>query len=187
MTVPNMNLSQNKSEHLEVTGYVMRVVSARVEQNYGGRLVLELDIAEGPNEGYYQRLSDRAGFWGMTLNLYFDEKQAWKFSRAIEAFRKSNDSLIWEDDAENDEQNLVGKLIGIVPRLKEYIGNDGQKKTKLMPYTTVPVSDIRTGQFTVPEPVKADEPTYAQASANVVDRTGEAPSGFTAADDGIPF
>ena len=187
MTVPNMNLSQNKSEHLDVTGYVMKVVSARVEQNYGGRLVLELDIAEGPNEGYYQRLSDRAGFWGMTLNLYFDEKQAWKFSRAIEAFRKSNDTLIWEDDAENDERNLVGKLIGIVPRLKEYIGNDGQKKTKLVPYTTVPVSDIRSGQFTVPEPIRVDEPAYSQPANNVVDKSGDAPNGFSSVDEDIPF
>lgn len=177
--IPKMEFTQR--EEIYPGGYVVRVVAARVESEYGGRLVLDLDIDEGPKAGYYQRLADRAGFWGLSLSLYFEESRRWRLERAIDAVKESNQGFVWNDNAENDEQDLIGKQLGIVTRLREYWGNDGKKKTKLGVYSTVPVSVIRSGAFTVPEPLLVDD--IQQASAGVVDTT----AGFEVGYDEPPF
>lgn len=150
MTIPNMKLSEARTETIDAGGYVMRVVDAIVDPKYN-RLQLQLDIVEGDKTGYYKKLYDKAGFWGMILNLYLDRESAWKFARAIDAFKASNEDFEWNDDGENDEKKLVGKYIGVVTRKKEYLGNDGIVKRKLVPYSTVSVQDIRDKNYTVPE------------------------------------
>lgn len=150
MTIPNMNLSEARTETIDADGYVMRVMAAILDPKYN-RLQLQLDIVEGDKAGYYKKLYDKAGFWGMILNLYLDRESAWKFARAIDAFKASNESFTWNDDGENDEMSLVGKYIGVVTRKKEYLGNDGIVKRKLVPYSTVSVQDIRDKNYTVPE------------------------------------
>lgn len=167
--LPNMNLSDARSESIDAGGYVMRVMAAIVDNKYN-RLQLQLDIAEGEKEGYYKKLYDKAGFWGMTLNLYLDPESTWKFARCIDAVKASNEGFTWNDDGENDEMTLVGKYLGVVTRKKEYLGNDGIVKRKLVPYSTMSVQDIRDGNFTVPDllPLQGQSQT---AVTGVVDTT----------------
>lgn len=183
MTIPNMNLSEARNETIEADGYVMRVMAAIVDPKYN-RLQLELDITEGDKKGYYSRLYDKAGFWGMVLNLYMDPQSAWKFARFIDAIRASNEGFTWNDDGENDEMTLVGKYLGVVTRKKEYIGNDGVIKRKLVPYATVSVQDIRDKNFTVPEMLPLQNTTSANV-VGVVDTT--TPSFGPIKDEDIPF
>lgn len=167
--IPNLNLSEARSESIEAGGYVMRVMAAIVDNKYN-RLQLQLDIVEGEKAGYYQKLYDKAGFWGMTLNLYMDPQSAWKWNRFIDAIKASNKGFTWNDDGENDEMTLVGKYIGVVTRKVEYMGNDGITKRKLRPYSTMSVQDIRDGNFTVPDllPLQGQSPA---AVTGVVDTT----------------
>ena len=163
--IPNMNLSEVRNESLEAGGFVMKVKRAEIDPRFN-RLQLYLDIAEGDKAGYYERLNDKVGFWAMVLNLYLDKDQ-WKFARAIDAFRASNDDFTWNDDGENDEQKLVGKYIGIVTRKIEYMGNDGLTKKKLRPYSTHPVQDIREGRYSIPDML----PMASTTVSGVVDTT----------------
>ena len=178
--IPNMNLSEVRTESIEAGGYVMRTLRAEIDPKFN-RLQLHLDIAEGEHAGYYQRLYEKTGesWWAMILNLYLDKDQ-WKFARAIDAVKASNDDFTWDDDAENDEQKLVGKYIGIVTRKIEYVGNDGLTKKKLRPYSTHSVQDIREGRYTVPDML----PLIGAPASGIVDTT----AGFgPVRDEDMPF
>ena len=178
--IPNMNLSEARSEQIKPGGYIMRILDVEIDNQYN-RLKLKCDIAVGPNEGYYKRLEERAGFWGMYVSMYMDDKSKWKFAKTIAAIEESNSDFEWDYDGENDERKLVGKLIGVVTRLKEYYGNDGAEKSKIVPYTVVSVTDIKTDNYKVPDPIRRDP---APISVEVVDTT----SGFgPVSDDDMPF
>ena len=169
--IPNMNLSEARTESINPGGYVMRILGVEIDNKYNS-LKLKCDIAEGDKEGYYQRLEERGGFWGMYVWLDMDEKRKWKFAKAIDALCESNDDFIWNYDGENDEQTMVGKLIGVVTRLRYYYGNDGQMKSKIVPYSTTTADNIRTKNFTVPEPDKSKiQAAEASFSGEVVDTT----------------
>lgn len=184
--IPNMNLSNARSETINADGYIMRVMDATIDMKYN-RLQLKMDITEGDHAGYYKRLEERAGFWGMTVNLYLDPKQAWKFARTIDAFRESNADFEWNDDGENDEHKLVGMYVGVVTRWKEYIGNDGLVKKKLVPYITVPVNQIREGKYEVPPTIRLENAPTAPQQVEVIDRSEDTPMGFNETDNDVPF
>ena len=186
--IPNMNLSEARTNRVPPDGYVMKVIRASIDEKYN-RLQLDLDITEGNWKGHFTELSDRFNFWGMTYNLYFDRASAWKFAKAIDAFRASNTDFHWEDDGENDEQKLVGKYVGIITREKEYIGNDGLKKTRLVAHSAIPVEDVRSGNFEIPEKITLDRSQNAPEPAGVVDTTmGTTMSQeFIASADDTPF
>ena len=161
----------------------MQVMASRVDMKYN-RLQLDMEITEGDYAGYYTRLQNRAGFWGMTINLYLDRKSAWKFARTVDAFRASNADFMYDDDNENDEQVFTGMYVGVVTRYKQYLGNDGLVKKKLVPYITIPVQDVKTGNFEVPDMIPLDNKPTA-APSGVVDMS--APQGFVESDEETPF
>ena len=189
--LPNMNLSDVKRSQIKPGGYVLRVLAVEIDAKYN-RLQLKVDIADGPDKDYFTDLESRYDFWGLYANLYLDsdEKTRWKFRKSIDAFMASNPDFTWNYDGENDEQTLVGKLIGATCRNRHYIGNDGKEKTKLQVYALFPVNDIKTGNYKIPDDVYADnmQPS-APASAGVVDTTAPDPvPGFgPVQDDDMPF
>lgn len=183
--LPNMNLSGAKRESLSPGGYVVEVLGVEVDKTYN-RLQLKVDICEGPHKGYYARLDEQYGFWGLMINLYMDEKSLWRFANTIDDFRKSNENFTWNDDGENDEQTLVGKKVGVVTRMRHYMGNNGKEKTSMQVYKTLPLQDVQVGNFKIPEDVYADElKNAAPAPGGVVDTTG---TGFgPVSDEDVPF
>lgn len=189
MTIPNMMLSEAKREEIEPGGYIVEVISTNIDTKYN-RLQLNVDIATGPKAGYFTRLQKRANFWGLTANLSLDEKDAWKFKNAVDAMRDSDPTFVWEDDAENDEAEMVGVEVGAITQRRHYMGNDGTKKSKLLIYRLVPVDVIKSGDYEVPDDLYAEElqkprPTGGQ----VVDTTAPDPvEAFgEISDDDIPF
>lgn len=187
MTIPNMNLSEAKRETIEPNGYIVKVLRTNVDTKYN-RLQLEVDIIEGERAGYFERLQDRAGFWGLTANLSLNNDDAWKFANAVEAFRASNSDFVWNDDDENDEKNMIGMVVGAITQRRRYIGNDGVKKSKLLVNRLVPVSDIRSGNFEIPADNYAEGYPQPVKTGNVVDTTNdEIPEGFKQSADDTPF
>lgn len=169
--IPNMNLSEAKPKSIEPGGYIVRVLGTEIDAKYN-RLILKVDITEGPNQGYYTRLEEQYNFWGLYANLYLDEDSKWKFANAIEAFRESNVDFEWENDAENDEAKLVGMYVGAILQRKHYVGNDGKEKTKLQVHHLVPRQDIDSKTFKIPDDVYKDGTgASAPAVGGVVDMT----------------
>lgn len=186
--IPNMNLSEaRRPKPLDAGAYVVIVKAARVDMKYN-RLQLDLDIHEGPKAGHFTELQERANFWGLTWNLYMDEDSKWKFSNAMDVFRECNPNFVWHDDADNDEQTLVGKTIGMVTREKQYIGNDGLEKSKLVTYKPISIDDVRAGNYQIPEPIMDTGNQSSTPVGNVVDTTNdEIPAEFMETADETPF
>lgn len=166
--IPNMNLSDARRETVEPGGYVCRVIETNVDLQKN-RLQLTLDITEGPHAGYYTRLHDRFGFWGLTGNMPMDEDKRWKFAATIQAFRDSNVDFKWDDDGENDSDALRGQYIGVVARRKHHMGMDGKEKATLHVYMMAPVGDIRAGNYKVPDDIWDEKLQASQQPAAVTD------------------
>ena len=118
--------------------------------------------------GYYNDMFNSLGFWGGTLIRSYKPAALSMFKNFINQVKKNNPSFQWDDDAENDEQKLVGKYIGVVLAAEEYRGNDGSLKTRIRCDKTKTVDDIRNGKFTVPDTKRLRS---ADTSAPVVDST----------------
>lgn len=148
-------------------GYVATIVSAtdNQEKQY---LLIGLDIAEGEFSGYYKDLFERAGFWGLNSYRSYKPKARGFFKAFIEAVEKSNAGFSWNWK----ESDLINLTVGIVIGLEDYVGNDGKIKTRARVKDFVPITDIKDGNFTIPEHVKI---TTATATFGVVDASEETP------------
>lgn len=151
----------------EAGGYVATIVSA-VENPEKKYLAIGLDIAEGDYAGYYKDLFERVGFWGLTSYRSYKPRARGFFKAFIEAVEKINDDFTWNWD----ETELIGLKVGIIIGLEDYIGNDGKIKTRPRVTDFVTVTDIKDGNFTIPEHVKVKA---APEPAGVVDATEEPP------------
>ena len=65
-------------ESIEAGGYICKIVDAilNTDKKY---IELDLDIAEGNHAGYFQKLEDRAGFWGLKSFMSYKESVLSKF------------------------------------------------------------------------------------------------------------
>ena len=155
--IPNMNLSEARGNSIEPGAYKIRILGAENDDKGTKykRVLLKVDIADGERQGYYRQLEEKYNFWGLTASLYYEKNgepvEAWKFANAIDAIRASNADFEWDDDAENDERNLVGMYVGAVLQRKHYIGNDGAEKTKMLVYRLISLDDLKAGNYKVPD------------------------------------
>lgn len=189
----NLNLSGvSENNRIEAGGYI--AVITRVEDvplgsnqqrpDKGDYLKIEFDIAEGPMTGYYGDMFNSLGFWGGILIRSYKQSALSMFKGFINQVKNSNPGFIWNEDAENDEQTLVGKFIGVVLAEEEYRGNDGSLKTRIRCDKTKTVADIKAGKFKVPDLKKLES---ANRSAEVVDSTKSAQETMEEVDGEVPF
>lgn len=140
------NAETNDNQRLVAGGYVCRIEDVQDNPNKE-YLYIEFDIAEGEFKNYYSQLASSFGFWGGRFYRSYKAKALGMFKSFILAVEGSNDGYEFNDD----EPTLIGKLIGLVLREEEYIGNDGNVKTRLTVSSVKPAEAIRTGKFKVPE------------------------------------
>ena len=144
-------------ERLAPGGYVCKITKVTdvpVNENTGkgDYLQIEYDIAEGPHKDYYKQMEENLKFWGGRYIRSYKEKALPMFKRMCSAVSKSNPGFVFDGGKQNsNEQTLVGKYIGLVLGEEEYIGNDGNKKTRLYVNSEKDIKDIRSGSFKVPE------------------------------------
>lgn len=164
-------------EGLKPGGYVCKYVSVTdvADKQY---LLMEYDIAEGDKAHYYEDLESAKGFWGGTVYRSYKPAALPMFKRMCSAVTKSNPGYIFDGGKQNaDEKTLVNKLIGLVLSEEEYIGNDGNVKTRLKVAYECTVDDIRNGNYKVPALKKLD---------NTPAPTSNVPSGFVDIPEGSP-
>lgn len=167
-------------------GYVIRIENV-TNNKQKERLDIEFDFFEGEFKGYYRDMQDRFKFWGGKFSKSYTAKALpflKGFIENIQASNENTDGLVIGDFEDIDETKLPGLIVGMVVGEKAYIGNDGKEKVKLDTYNAsfVPVEDIHSGNFTVPEfqPLEDKPPE----SAGVVDMS----MNFgPVSDDDVPF
>lgn len=174
---------------LPAGGYVCRYTNVKdIQMNpqngKGDYLQMEYDIAEGDYKDYYKNLETALHFWGGRYIRSYKEKALPMFKRMCSAVSKSNPGFVFDGGRQNaDEKTLVGKYVGLVLGEEEYMGNDGNKKTRLYVHAEYDVADIRSGKYKVPELKKRKEESGSQGSGR---ETGflEVPEGVQ---EEIPF
>lgn len=150
---------------LPAGGYICKYtnVEDRPDKEY---LYMEYDIVEGEFKDYYKDLSARADFWGGRVYRSYKPAALPMFKRMCTAVSKSNGNFVFDGGAiNNNEKTLIGKYVGLVFGEEEYIGNDGNKKTRLYVFAEKSVQDIRDGNYKVPKLKLLKEDTPANTSA----------------------
>lgn len=181
-TVQNYN--DGSFEQLPAGVYCCKICQVKDEPDRE-YLYLEYDIAEGEHKGYFERLSDRAGFWGGRIYLSYKDKAESIFKRALKAINVSNGSYIFNpygDGKNSDEKTLIGKIFWVVLHEEEYERNDGSTGTRITASATAFINEqqAKEGKFNK----KLLEKTSARRRADT-QTTAETPDFMDAVDN--PF
>ena len=146
-------------EILPAGGYVAKIVSAKAEETqYGDRLIVAFDIAEGEYAGFFKRdfdgntNEDRKWRGTLRLSLPTDdgtEIDGWRvrsMNNFAGALEESNDGYTWDWN----ETKLKGKLLGVLFRNKEWEMN-GRTGWTTEACSSTSAQRIRDGKFKVPK------------------------------------
>lgn len=148
-TVQNYN--DDSFEQLPAGVYCCKICQVKDEPDKE-YLYVEYDIAEGDHAGYFERLSDRAGFWGGKIFLSYKDKAESFFKRALKAINATNGSYLFNpfSDGKNaDEKTLIGKTFWVVLHEEEYEKSDGTTGSRMTASATAFLneSQAKEGKF----------------------------------------
>ena len=178
-TVQNYN--EGNFENLEPGVYHCAICQVK-DDDQKEYLYIEFDIAEGPHKGYYERLSERAGFWGGKIFLSYKDKAISIFKRALKAINATNPGYVFNpfgDGKNADEKTLIGKRFWIVLHEEEYEKSDGSTGTRISASATAFLNETQAkeGKFnkrllekvvrkTSTTPAAADTPDFMDTVDN---------------------
>lgn len=151
---------------LQPGGYVVKILNVKVEPtDWGSRLAIQFDIAEGEFKGFFDKLykatpdewENKKWKGSMRLSIPHNTGDETKFKKSlgyfksqIQAFENSNANLHIDCERDWDENVLKGKLVGALFNEKEWEMN-GNTGLFTQCKRFVPVNDIRSGNFTIPK------------------------------------
>ena len=134
-------------------GHICVILKVVVEEkDYGSLMRIAFDIADGENEGFYDRQfkrkqqNDSNAKWPGMYYQTIKENDLKYFKGFITCIEQSNSGFKWDWN----EKALVGKLFGGIFGEEEYMGNDGQVKTSVKCRFTSSVDKVKEG-VKVPE------------------------------------
>lgn len=164
---------------LPAGGYVCNIISAKVQNtDWGDKLVLAVDVAEGEFKGFFQRDFDgntnEDKKWRGTYRLNIpkddgsenDGYAKRRFNNFIFALEDGNPGYTWDWD----ETKLKGKTIGLVWRNKEFEYN-GRSGWTTEPGAVYDAASIREGKYKA----LADKPLQNKTAAAAPAFTPAAP------------
>lgn len=160
--------SFKEREKLPTGGYILKILDVKEEEySWGSVIVLRFDIAEGEYKGFFQKqyndMSDEYKKWKGTHRMNVpspkssgeDDMKKYKrqlgfFKSQIKAFEDSNNGLHIDCEKEWDVSILKGKTVGAVFGNQEYYNNGKSYWFTALDHL-LSVSDIRNGEFKIPE------------------------------------
>lgn len=188
---------------LQPGGYVVKILNIKVEPtDWGSRLAIQFDIAEGEFKGFFDKLykatpdewENKKWKGSMRLSIPHNTGDETKFKKSlgyfksqIQAFENSNANLHIDCERDWDENVLKGKLVGALFNEKEW-EKDGKTGWFTQCKRFVSANDIRSGNFTIPkrEELKNKPSTASNdnfdPNANLSDFVE-----INAGDDTVPF
>ena len=142
----------NGFEKLSVGGYIIKILNVQdvSEKEY---LKVSFDIADGEHKGFFKKQYDsdtRADKkWpnaGSFVRSYKSTAES-MFKGFVNAVENSNKGFKFDFD----EKKLVGKQVGIVVGLEQYLNQKGQVRERTYVSAVRSVDTIKKGDFKVPE------------------------------------
>lgn len=171
-------------KRLPAGGYICKIVSVedKAEKEY---LDIVFDIAEGEYAGFYSDEWGKAHPFAHNFIRSYKERALGMFKGFLTCIDKSNPTSFMEAAAKGlPEQELVGKLIGLVIAYEEYdIRDDGSLKQRIYVPEVRSVEAIRKGEFRVPALRKTKELEDKLKNQSAAPMDGFSPL----SDDDIPF
>lgn len=158
---------------LEAGGYVL-VIQEVEDDPKREQLTITYDIAEGESKGHYSDSFGLSNKWAHQLKVTYSDKAARFFKVFLDALEASNpmfDTARWE--VESNEQQFVGLIVGCVFQERKYTNREGKDKTVLRPFEYKPANDIRSGNYSVPEP--QDDSTSGSSTSPIDDTYSDIP------------
>lgn len=144
-------------------GYVIRIESVEdvEDREY---IKMEYEIAEGEFKDYAAGVMERAGFNPLKFVRSYKDSAAGMFKGFLTALESENPGFVWNWDAKS-VANLRGKVLGAILREEEYAKTNGEIGTRFSVFRIIPVADVRSGNFRVPDTKKlpVENPTNAFA------------------------
>ena len=145
------NYNDEQYEQLPPGLYHFKVCQV-MDESKKDYLYVEYDIAEGEHKGYFERQSNRTGFWGGNVRLYYTEKAESIFKRALKAINTANGTYEFnpfEDGKNADEKTLIGKNFWAVIHEVEYEKTTGGIGSRMSVEATAFISEkkAKEGNF----------------------------------------
>ena len=169
-------------ERLPAGGYVCKIVSVE-DVTASDYLSVVFDIAEGDYKGFYSDDWGKDHPYAHRFFMSYKESALGMLKGRLKAIDESNGTeFVKEAVAGLKEQQLVGKLVGLVIGYEEYNSDRGDTRTRSYVKAVISADRVRRGDFKIPE-LKRLEGAAAPA---ITEHAGEAPAGFSWGDD-VPF
>jgi len=135
------------SKMIPAGGYVARITAVEdVESREYLRFTY--DIAEGEHKGFFE--ADDRVYTHQFVRSYKPAAEGF-MSQFLNCVDESNDNFNL-DGWDNDEQDLVGKLVGVLIQREDYTNNDGEDRARMNVEGFAKAADIRNGRYKLPEP-----------------------------------
>lgn len=161
------NIKENSGfEKLPVGGYIIKILNVQnvAEKEY---LKVSFDIADGEYKGFFKKQYDEDTRtdkkWpnaGSFVRSYKSTAES-MFKGFVNAVENSNKNFKFDFD----EKKLVGKQVGIVVGLEEYVNQKGAVRERTYVSAVRSVDTIKKGDFKVPELKKLDPSKATSAPA----------------------
>ena len=148
-------------KRLPAGGYIAKItaVEDKDDKEY---LNVTFDIAEGEFAAFYSDEWAKAHPYAHSFARSYKEKALGMFKGFLSAVDESNNTKFKEQASGGfNEQQLVGKLIGVVIGYEEYMSDRGEIRERMRVVATRTVAQIRAEQFKVPELKKYEAPAAA--------------------------
>lgn len=152
------NIKENNGfEKLPVGGYIVKILNVQdvPEKEY---LKVSFDIADGEHKGFFKKQYDedtrQDKKWpnaGSFVRSYKSTAES-MFKGFCNAVENSNKSYTFDFE----EKSLVGKQVGIIVGLEEYVNQKGAVRERTYVSAVRSVDTIKKGDFKVPELKKLD-------------------------------
>lgn len=169
----NLIEESKTSTILEPGGYVCRITAVQdvPDREY---LWIVYDVADGPCAGIYSGLGI-ADDWKHRFTRSYKDTAEGMFKAFINRVQESNRGFVWNMQ---DEQQFVGKEIGLVFGKELYTNDKGEDKERTVVSYVCASQDIRNGDFKVPadKDKRTNVPSSAPAGGYYDDLPFGAPS-----------
>lgn len=156
-------------EVLPAGGHKCLIKKVVCEKTQAGKDYLKIgfDIADGKYKDFYQKKFNNdirspeerkwSGIWTVFIEGYNPETTNPKFKGLITSVEMSNNGFKFNFN----EQELVGKKVGIVFREEEFIGQDGEIHTTTKPFYAVSYENVEETKIPMKKSIKKENNPFA--------------------------
>lgn len=195
-----INKPQGYDEALAYTGeftqlpaglYVCEILGVKQEEYNGhNRFIMQFDIAEGDQKGFYQRqynmekqTNQSAKYRGVHRQNMEDQGLPF-FKGMMTSIERSNQGFHFPWGKQGNEKTLIGKKFGAVMRREQFLTNDGEKRFSTKIFQIRSIDGLKEAKIPEDKLLDDGEPSKGAAPTPVSD-PALAKDGFMNIPDGI--